>query len=47
VPILFGALLDRGEPDWVFFVVCAAMVLSVVTVLNMRRRAAPLAATGD
>ncbi len=47
VPILFGALLDHGEPHWVFLIVCMAMLLSVVTVLNMRRRPAPLPATGD
>lgn len=47
VPILFGALLDLREPQWVFLIVCAAMLLSVATVLNMRPRPAPLAATGD
>jgi MFS family permease len=47
VPILFGALLDLRAPQWVFLVVCAAMLLSVATVLNMRPRSAPLPATGD
>ncbi len=47
IPILFGWLLDRGQPQWVLIVVVAAMLLSVLTVLNMRRRTDPLPAAAD
>ena len=47
VPILFGWLLDRGQPRLVFLVVVGAMLLSVVTVLNMRGRARPVPAAAD
>ncbi len=47
VPILFGWLLDRHQPQWVLIAVVAAMLLSVLTVLNMRRRSDPLPAAAD
>jgi FSR family fosmidomycin resistance protein-like MFS transporter len=47
IPILFGWLLDRGEPRLVFLVVVGAMLLSVVTVFNMRGRAQTVPAAAD
>jgi FSR family fosmidomycin resistance protein-like MFS transporter len=47
IPILFGWLLDHGLPRWVYFIVVAAMLLSVATVLNMRRRPAAAMAAAD
>jgi MFS family permease len=47
VPLLFGWLLDRGEARWVYVVVVAAMLLSMLTVLNMRRRPAAAVAAAD
>jgi MFS family permease len=47
VPVLFGWLLDRGQPQWLYMVVVGAMLLSVLTVLNMRVRAQPLPAAAD
>jgi MFS family permease len=40
-PLLFGWLLDRGEPRAVFVVAAGLMLVSIVTVLEVRRRAAP------
>jgi MFS family permease len=41
-PLLFGALLDHGEPRVMFFVIAVFMLLSIVTVVCVpRRRAAP------
>jgi MFS family permease len=47
IPILFGWLLDHGQPHGVYLIVVAAMLLSVVTVLNMRRRPAAATAAAD
>ena len=47
IPILFGWLLDRGEPRTVFIFVVGAMLLSILTVLNMRSRAQPVPAAAD
>ena len=45
IPILFGWLLDHQQARWVYIVVVAAMLLSMLTVLNMRpRRQAAMAA---
>lgn len=41
-PLLFGWLLDHGEPRMVFLVTAALMVLTAMTVLQVRRRTAPL-----
>ena len=42
-PLLFGWMLDHGEPRGVFLVTAALMVLTTVTVLQVRRRTVPLA----
>lgn len=47
IPVLFGWLLDHGEPHWVYLVVVVAMLLSCATVMNMRRRPAMAAAAAD
>jgi len=44
MPPVYGWLVDRGEPRAVFVVAAALMVLTIVTVLQVRRRAAPAAA---
>jgi FSR family fosmidomycin resistance protein-like MFS transporter len=38
-PVLFGWLLDRGQPSAVFYAVVAVLVLSIVTVLRLPARA--------
>lgn len=43
-PLVFGWLLDRGAPRAVFVVIAAFMALSIVTVVEVRRRAVPAAA---
>ena len=47
VPLFFGWLLDHGEARWVYLIVVAAMLLSIATVLNMRRPPAPAMAAAD
>jgi FSR family fosmidomycin resistance protein-like MFS transporter len=44
-PLFFGWLLDRGEPRLVFVVSAVLMVLTIATVLQVRRRASPRTAT--
>lgn len=47
-PALIGWFLDRGEPRATYMIVLAALLLSIVTVLNMRRPApARTAAPGE
>jgi dipeptide/tripeptide permease len=41
-PLLFGWLLDRGEPRMVFVTSAAFMVLTTATAVQVRRRAAPV-----
>jgi len=41
-PLLFGWLLDRGEPRMVFVTSAAFMVLTIATAVQVRRRAAPV-----
>ena len=40
-PLLFGWLLDRGEPRMVFVASAAFMLLTIATVIQVRRHAAP------
>jgi MFS family permease len=40
-PLLFGWLLDRGEPRMVFVLSAAFMLLTIATVVQVRRQAAP------
>jgi MFS transporter, FSR family, fosmidomycin resistance protein len=47
IPILFGWLLDHEQPRWVFIVVVIAMLLSMLTVLNMRARRPVAMAAAD
>jgi hypothetical protein len=44
-PLFFGWLLDRGEPRLVFVVSAVLMVLTIATVLQVRRRALPRTVT--
>jgi len=39
-PVIFGWLLDRGEPATVFYTVVAVLVASILTVLQLPGRAA-------
>jgi MFS family permease len=43
-PLAFGALLDHGQPNLVFWAVAALMLTSIVTVGTARSRQAPAAA---
>ena len=43
-PLLFGWLLDRGAPRGVFLVSAAAMVLTIATVVQVRRHGPATAA---
>ena len=47
IPLVFGWLLDHRQPQWMYVVLVGAMLLSAVTVLNMRSRARPLPAAAD
>ena len=40
-PLLFGWLLDRGEPRMVFVASAGFMLLTIATVIQIRRQAAP------
>jgi len=42
-PLLFGWLLDRGEPRMVFVASAAFMLLTIATAVQVRRRAVPVA----
>jgi hypothetical protein len=44
MPPVYGWLMDRGEPRAIFVVAAGLMVLTIVTVLQVRRRAVPLPA---
>jgi len=44
-PLFFGWLLDRGEPRLVLVVSAVLMVLTIATVLQIRRRASPRTVT--
>ena len=39
-PLVFGALLDHGEPRVIFFVIAAFTLLSIVAVASVPRRRA-------
>jgi FSR family fosmidomycin resistance protein-like MFS transporter len=39
-PLIFGAIMDRGNPQWVFVAVAAAALLSLLTVVTLPRKAA-------
>ena len=41
-PLLFGWLLDRGEPRMIFFASAVFMLLTIATVVQVRRHAAPV-----
>jgi MFS transporter, FSR family, fosmidomycin resistance protein len=43
-PVIFGWLLDRGEPATVFYTVVAVLAVSILTVLQLPGRAAATAA---
>jgi hypothetical protein len=43
-PVIFGWLLDRGEPAAVFYTVVAVLAVSILTVLQLPGRAAANAA---
>jgi FSR family fosmidomycin resistance protein-like MFS transporter len=43
-PVIFGWLLDRGEPATVFYTVVAVLAVSILTVLQLPGRAAAGAA---
>ena len=47
IPILFGWLLDHQQARWVFITVVVAMLLSILTVLNMRPARRPAMAAAD
>lgn len=47
IPILFGWLLDQQLARWVYIVVIAAMLLSMLTVLNMQPRRRPALSAAD
>ena len=40
-PLLFGWLLDKGEPRMVFVASAAFMLLTIATVVQVHRQAAP------
>ena len=44
-PLFFGWLRDRSEPRLVFVVSAVLMVLTIATVLQVRRRASPRTVT--
>ena len=39
-PLIFGALMDHGEPRLVFFVIAAGSLLAILTVASVPRRRA-------
>jgi MFS family permease len=39
-PLIFGALMDHGAPQWVFLLVTISSLLSIATVSSVRRAAA-------
>jgi MFS family permease len=43
-PLVYGWLLDRGEPRAVFVTAAVIMAVTIVTVVQVRRRARPVAA---
>ena len=47
IPILFGWLLDHQLARWVYIIVIVAMLLSMLTVVNMRPRREPAMAAAD
>ena len=47
IPILFGWLLDQHMARWVYIAVIAAMLLSMLTVLNMQPRRQPALSAAD
>jgi MFS family permease len=42
-PIVFGWLMDHGQPRTLFVLIAVLMVLTIGTVVEVRRRAAPAA----
>ncbi|MBS0248516.1 MAG: MFS transporter [Proteobacteria bacterium] len=42
-PMLFGALMDAGQPRWVFIGVAIAALMAVATVITVPKRPRPLA----
>jgi MFS family permease len=47
IPILFGWLLDHQLARWVYIVAIIALLLSMLTIANMRPRRAPAMAAAD
>jgi MFS family permease len=43
-PLLFGWLLDRGQPRAMFVAIAVLMLVTIATVVEVRRRAVPAAA---
>jgi MFS family permease len=43
-PLLFGWLLDRGQPRAVFVAIAVLMLVTIATVVEVRRRAVPVPA---
>ena len=39
-PLIFGAIMDHGNPQWVFVAVAVAALLSVLTVVTLPRKPA-------
>ena len=40
-PLVFGWLMDHGQPRTLFVVIAVLMVLTIGTVIEVRRRGAP------
>jgi MFS transporter, FSR family, fosmidomycin resistance protein len=39
-PLIFGAIMDQGRPQWVFLMVAAFSLIALLTVLTRPRRRA-------
>ncbi len=46
-PLLYGAMIDAGHPDWVFIGVIVAIVLSLATVITRKRPEQPFHAAAQ
>jgi MFS family permease len=44
-PPIYGWLLDRGQPRMMFAVIAGVMLVMILTVVQVRRRVVPAAAT--
>jgi MFS family permease len=40
-PVLYGAMMDAGRPDWIFISVIVFILLSLLTVITRKRPAQP------